>query len=199
MSACDSVIGRGDLITPMRFNEDIPSRYPEGKPLEEDLGLWWVIHSKPNREWKLARYLLNQGISYYMPLYDRKIRIGGLREKITKAPLFKGYLCFALDREKHWRLYDTHDFARIIQITEQNSFVRELQSVSKVLAVEQDLLVKPGLLKGLRVVVTSGPLQGVEGIVVGRSSKGRFAITVEMFNRTVIVNVDPLTDLEILR
>ena len=199
MSACDSVVGCGHLITTMRFSEDIPSRYPEGKPLEEDLGLWWVIHSKPNREWKLARYLLNQEISYYMPLCDRKIKIGRLREKITKAPLFKGYLCFALNREKHWRLYDTHDFARIIQVKEQNSFVKELQSVSKVLEVEQDLLVKPGLLKGRRVVVTSGPLQGVEGIVVGRSNKGRFAITVEMFNRTVIVNVDPLTDLEILR
>ena len=96
-------------------------------------------------------------------------------------------------------MFDTHDFVRIIQIKEQNSFVKELQSVSKVLEVEQDLLVKPGLLKGRRVVVTSGPLQGVEGIVVGRSNKGRFAITVEMFNRTVIVNVDPLTDLEILR
>ncbi|MDA8405994.1 MAG: hypothetical protein M0T73_03925 [Deltaproteobacteria bacterium] len=182
----------------MRFSEGIPPRYPEGKPLEEDLGLWWVIHSKPNREWKLARYLLNQEISYYMPLYDHKIRIGKLHEKIIKAPLFRGYLCVALDREKHWRLYDTHDFARIIQIKEQNSFVKELQSVSRVLAVEQDLLVKPGLLKGRRVVVTSGPLKGVAGMVVGRSSKGRFAITVEMFNRTVIVNVDPLTALEIL-
>ncbi len=184
----------------MPLHDNIPSRFPEGKPLEEDAGLWWVLHSKPNREWKLANYLLHHEISYYMPIYDRKIRVGGFqRERTTKAPLFKGYLCFALDREKHWRLYDTHDFARIVEIKEQNSFVKELQSVSRALEADQDLLVKPGILKGRRVLVVSGPLQGVEGLIVGRSNKGRFAITVEMFNRTVIVNVDPFTDLEIMQ
>lgn len=55
----------------------------------------------------------------------------------------------------------------------------------------------PGIMKGRRVQITSGPLKGAEGIVVGRSKKGQFAITVEMFNRTVIVNVDPFTNLEL--
>jgi transcription antitermination factor NusG len=87
---------------------------------------------------------------------------------------------------------------KIIQIKDQDKFVRELQLVSRVLETGKDLLVKPGILKGRRVMVSSGPLQGAEGIVVGRSKKGKFAITVEMFNRTVIVNVDPFTDLELL-
>jgi len=180
-------------------HENIPSRFPEDMSLEDHMGLWWILHVKPNCEWKLARYLLRHEISYYFPLYDRKIKVGYLRrERITQAPLFRGYICFALDREKHVLLYNTHDFTRIIQIKDQEKFIRELQFVTKALSTGRDLLVKPGILKGRKVIVASGQLQGVEGIVVGRTKKGRFAITVEMFNRTVIVNVDPFTDLELL-
>lgn len=186
-------------MIPAISHNNIPSRFPENRSLEDELGLWWVLHVKPNREWKLVKYLLHHEISYYFPLYDRKTIVGYYRrEKITQAPLFRGYLCFALDREKHGLLYESHDFVKIIQIKDQDKFVRELQLVSKVLETGKDLLVKPGILKGRRVMVSSGPLQGAEGIVVGRSKKGKFAITVEMFNRTVIVNVDPFTDLELL-
>lgn len=183
-------------VTP---RENIPSRYPVDRSLEDDLGLWWILHVKPNREWKLANYLLHHEISYYFPLYDRKTIVGYFRrEKITQAPLFRGYLCFALERENHSFLYESHDFVKIIPINDQDKFVRELQSVSKALETGKDLLVKQGILKGRKVMVSSGPLQGAEGVVLGRSKKGRFAITVEMFNRTVIVNVDPFTDLELL-
>lgn len=181
------------------FRENIPSRFPGDLSLEDKLGLWWILHVRPNCEWKIARYLLRHDICYYFPLYNRKTRVGYLRrERITLAPLFRGYICFALHREKHSLLYDSRDFTRIIQIKNQEKFVRELEFVARAIKTEKDLLLKPGILKGRKVIVTSGQLQGVEGIIIGQSKKGRFAITVEMFNRTVIVNVDSLTDLELL-
>ena len=183
----------------MPAQNDIPSRFPVDRPIEDDTGQWWVLQSKPNREWKLARYLLQREISYYMPLYDRKIKFGAFgREKIVRAPLFRGYLCFALDREKQSLLYNTHDFARIIEIREQDAFVKELQSVSTVTKSQHDLLVQPGVLKGRAALIVSGPLKGLEGVVLRRAKKGQFAISVTMFNRTVILNVNPLTDLEII-
>ncbi|MGP8282558.1 MAG: transcription termination/antitermination protein NusG [Desulfomonilaceae bacterium] len=158
----------------MTVKNDVPSRFPVDRPIEEDTGQWWVLQSKPNREWKLAKYLLQREISYYMPLYDRKVKFGSFgREKVIKAPLFRGYLCFALDREKQTFLYNTHDFVRIIEIKEQDTFVKELQSVSKLTTSGQDLLVKPGVLKGRAALIASGPLKGVEGVVVRRAKKGR--------------------------
>lgn len=184
----------------MPFPSDIPSRFPFDRPLEDDTGIWWVLQCRPNRERRMAKYLLQREISYYLPLYNRQIKIGASRrESIIKAPLFKGYLCFALDRNKHNLLYETHDFARILQIRDQDTFVAELQSVSKVIKTEQDLLVKPGLLRGRRALIVSGPLKGLEGVIVRHAKSGQFAITVEMFNRTVILNVNPFTDLQILR
>ncbi|MFH0958442.1 MAG: transcription termination/antitermination NusG family protein [Pseudomonadota bacterium] len=193
-----SAVGYGNLILIMASHDNIPSRFPEDRSLEQDLGLWWILHSKPNREWKLAKYLLNHEISYYLPIYQRKTRIGYFRlEKIIPTRLFRGYICIALDTKNHHLLYDTHDFVRIIKVNDQNGFVREIELVAKAIETGHDLFVMPGIMKGRRVRITSGPLKGAEGVVVGRSKKGQFAITVEMFNRTVIVNVDPFTNLEL--
>ncbi len=188
-----------NLISGMLPRTDVPSRFPVDLPIEDDTERWWVLQSKPNRDWKLATYLLNREISYYMPLYDRRIKFGSFgREKVVRAPLFKGYLCVALDREKHSLLYDSHDFARIIEIKDQATFVKELQSVARVTTTEQDLQVKAGVLKGRTALITSGPLKGVEGVVMSRAKKGKFAISISMFNRTLILNVNPFTDLEIV-
>ena len=182
----------------MLSHNGIPSRFPADRSIEDDMGRWWVLQTKPNRDLKLAKYLLKQEISYYMPLHDQKIRYGALRkEKVLRGPLIKGYLCVALDKTSHNRLYNSHDFARIIEVKDQSNFVKELQSLSRVTEAEQDLDVRPGVLKGRPAFVVSGPLKGVEGIVLNRVRKGHFAISVEMFSRTVVLNVNPRTNLGI--
>lgn len=65
-------------------------------------------------------------------------------------------------------------------------------NASKAIEAGSDLLAKPGILKGRRVLVASGSLKSVEGVVVVRSKKGKFAITVSMFSRTVILNMDTI-------
>ena len=162
------------------------------------MGRWWVLQTKPNRDLKLARYLLKQEISYFMPFHDQKIKYGCLgREKVLRAPLIKGYLCVALDKTDHKRLYNNHDFAKIIEVKDQGRFVKELEALFKVTETEQDLDVLPGVLNGRPAFVVSGPLKGVEGVVLSRAKRGHFAISVGMFNRTVILKVNPMTSLEI--
>jgi hypothetical protein len=50
----------------------VPARYPEGRTLEEDVGLWWILHTKPRGERHIAQYLLNREISYYLPAVSQK-------------------------------------------------------------------------------------------------------------------------------
>ncbi len=179
--------------------EKVSCRYPENRSLTEDIGQWWALHVKPNREWRMATYLRHKGISYYLPIYEHKRRFGyPPREKITLRPLFRGYICFALHKDNHSVLYDSRDFVRIIEVRNQDQFVRELESVSIALTVGKDLFVRSGLARGKKVFVQNGPFQGVEGIVTRHSKKGQIAISVEMFNRTVIINLDEFTKLDVM-
>ena len=67
-----------DIESVAAVKKTVKARHPEDRPLDEDLGAWWVMHVKPNCEKQLATYLLNRNISYYMPLYQRKTKVGYL-------------------------------------------------------------------------------------------------------------------------
>jgi len=179
--------------------ESIPARYPEDRDLSEDLGTWWVMHIKPNCERQVATYLLNRHIGYYLPLYEKKSRVGYFKRlRTTRVPLFSGYLCFALEKEQHNLLYDTKKFVRIIKVEDQERFVSELQAIARAIESGADLLVKPGLVPGKRVRILSGPLEGIEGVIVSRRNTKELAISVQMFNQSVMVKLEPFTKVEIL-
>ncbi len=183
----------------MKSAEYISCRYPEDRALSEDVGMWWALHVKPNREWRMASFLMHKGISYYLPIYEHKKRYGyPPRERVTIRPLFRGYICFALHKDKHPLLYDSKDFVRILEVPNQDQFVRELESVVIALKVGKDLFVRSGLATGKKVIVVSGPFKGVEGVVTRHSKKGQIALTVEMFNRTVLINLDEFTDVDMI-
>lgn len=183
----------------MNPGERVYCRYPEDRSIAEDMGRWWALHVKPNREWRMASYLMHKNISYYLPIYEHKRRFGyPPREKITLRPLFRGYICFALHKDKHAILYNSHDFVRIIEVPNQEQFIRELESVSIALKVGKDLFVRSGLARGKKVYVTNGPFKGVEGVVTRHSKKGQIAISVEMFNRTVMINLDEFTTVDVV-
>ena len=173
-------------------------RFPEGRPIADDLGSWWVIHTKPNCEVGLANYMERRGISYYLPLVPKKKIVGMLRRVRTIiVPLFSGYLCFALEKEQHNLLYDTKKFVRIIKVDDQERFVTELTAIAKAIDSQvADFTVHAGILVGKRVAILAGPLQGHEGIVVRRNKQQKLALAVHMFNQSVIVNLDPTTELE---
>jgi transcription antitermination factor NusG len=181
----------------MTVRDTVPARFPEDRPLYEDLGCWWVMHIKPNCEKKVAAYLLNRNISYYFPLYKEKRSVGYFRTtRVIEVPLFRGYLCFALEKEDHKLLYDTSKFLRIIKVDDQERFVKELSAVAKAIDTGIDLLVRPGLVPGKRVVISSGPLEGTEGVVLARRHGSRLALSVRMFNQTVLVRLDDMTSVK---
>ncbi|MEW6139947.1 MAG: transcription termination/antitermination NusG family protein [Thermodesulfobacteriota bacterium] len=176
-----------------------PTRFPEDRPLKADLGHWWVVHVKPNCEKMMATYLFNRGISYFLPMYRKKQRQGHFKRfKIIEEPLFRGYLCFALEKEDHNLLYDTKKLVRIIQVKDQEKFVQELEAVARVAEKLDDLVVKPGLAPGKKIMILSGPLEGTIGVILRRRETKQLALSVEMFNQTVLVRLDPDTEVEVL-
>jgi transcription antitermination factor NusG len=183
----------------MSSSNQIPFRYPQDRSLDDDLGSWWVLHIKPNCEKKVATYLLNRNISYYLPMYSKRTRVGYFKRiRTTELPLFRGYICFALDKESHNMLYDSRKLVRIIKVEDQERFVKELQAVARAIESGEDLVVKAGLVPGKRVLILSGPLEGTEGVVVRRNKERQLALSVYMFNQSVMVRIDGDTELEVL-
>jgi transcription antitermination factor NusG len=179
----------------MQPREEVPQRYPEGRSISEDLGLWRVLHVKSNWEKKVAAHLMSKNISYYLPLRRARRSAGRFRSsRIIEVPVFKGYVCFALEEDEQQLLYGSGLFVRILPVEDQERFVKELQAIGRAIETEEDLTLWSGVVPGKRVVIESGPLKGTEGVVVGSGTKRRLALSVQMFNQSVLVRLDPFTD-----
>src|SRR5439155_1836938 len=68
--------------------------------LPSDVFPWWVAHTRSRREKAVARHLEQNGVPFYLPQRERRVRRGG-RTLTSYLPLFGGYVFFrGLSRER---------------------------------------------------------------------------------------------------
>ena len=75
--------------------------------------------------------------------------------------------------------------------------LKKLTAVARAIETGEELLIQPGLVPGRKVYIASGPLEGAEGVIVGRRHK-QLALSVQMFNQSVLVKLDQFTKVEVL-
>jgi transcription antitermination factor NusG len=172
------------------------ARYPEGRPLEDSLGVWAVAQVKSRQEKALAWDLASAGIPYYMPMGEKRTRRrdnGKVRKSVI--PLFTGYLALGLAREDWERVFRTARVATVIPVDDQRGFVRELNQIERSLASRFRVSLAPAFAVGQLVRVKHGPLMGLEGEVARVKGQAIFVVWVRMFSQAVRIEVDEL-DLE---
>ncbi len=165
------------------------------RPIDEIDGSWWVLHTRARHEKALAAELDESGINLFLPLISVTRRYGRRRVNIF-LPLFPGYLFVAfVSEEDRIRCLRTQRVARTIRVENQDRLREELEHIRRALVLGQRLQLYPGIKTGRRCRVISGPLKGVEGVVVRRNKKGRIYLEVDILGQSAMVDVE-LTDLE---
>ncbi|MBI1388476.1 MAG: hypothetical protein GC154_08510 [bacterium] len=172
--------------------DEYAMRWPSGRPLEEDLGAWRVAYLKPRNEKALARECQQAGISYYLPLYvKRSRRRDNNKQRKSVMPLFPGYFPFVDRGDESQRLHQTNRVVHILDVSDQDAFVRDLAMVWRAAESGAKLEVTPGFVEGQRVRVQDGPLLGMTGVVESvYRDKPRLIINVEALNLAVKVEID---------
>jgi hypothetical protein len=174
-----------------RLDENPLPRFPENRPLEADRGKWKVAYLKSRREKQFAVDLMRKGISYYLPLYVKAIRRkDNGKQRKSVLPLFPGYMAFACGPEVLRGLHGQEDLVSVINIIDQEKFMRELDQVKTLLDRNVALRPRNGITPGARIKVLAGALEGLEGIVIKEENETRFVVNVEMFGQSVSAKID---------
>lgn len=153
------------------------TRYPD-RPIEEAGAPWWLAKVKPRQEKKFALDLYQEGIEYYLPLYEHVVRNEKIkRTRVYKHPLFPGYVCFSQATPSH--IYTSGRVVDVIRISNQKRFVSELSRIYQ--AFEQRYIIEPvenDIRVGEEVRICAGPLRGMSGKVVRLKNRLRVIISV---------------------
>jgi len=163
--------------------------YPENSVIEEMPGRWWVARTKSRHEKALAQWLRRWEIGYFLPLRE-KLHRGKGRSYKCLVPLFGGYVFFCGDDKKRYTALMSNRIAQVIDVVDQAGLVGELSQLHEAISRGAALDPHPYLQAGDRCQVTSGPLRGLEGIVVRRSGVTRLVLQVGMLGQAAAVEVE---------
>ena len=173
------------------FIEKTPDRY------------WGFAYLRPRTEKKVAEKLAGMDVPVYLPLVN-KARLHHGTKVVTSFPMIPSYIFLAagdLERtelKKHEKEFVQIELLR--EKSEEETLIRELNALRKfeILAQTEDVLINPGIQHGDKVIVTQGPLKGLETEVIRREDqKNAIVINITILEKTVeyLVSADMLKKL----
>ena len=157
---------------------------------------WFVCHTKPRCEKRLARLLDLEKFAHYLPLLQSIRRYGTQVKKFTK-PLFPGYVFARVLPEKKTRIYQQDLLVRAMLVENEALFLRQLEDVKLICASGLEASLRPLLKKGTRVRVLSGPLAGLEGFVDDPANPRGVVVSVDVLQQGLLIPL-PLENLKLL-
>lgn len=156
---------------------------------------WHVVWTNNNCEDVVSAQLRARGFHPFVPRIETWTRRSNSR-RLVAVPLFPGYLFLndALDKARHVEVRKARGVVAILgEGWERPAVVpeAEIQAIRRLVDARVPTFAHPYLREGRRVRIKSGPLTGVEGILLRvRPDKGLLVLSVDMLQRSVAVEVD---------
>lgn len=149
---------------------------------------WFVLHTRYNQEKKVAEQLAARGVEHFLPLTQHTRRYGRRRMQV-ELPLFSGYIFLLGSPQDAYEQDRTRRLVQIIEVRDQLRLEWELSNIRMALECGVDLSPYRHLHEGVRVRVTEGPFEGLEGVIEDCTRPDRLILQVEMLGRSVAVEL----------
>lgn len=157
---------------------------------------WYVIHTKPRCEKKLADYARLKDIVYYLPQFN-SVHSYQYRQVVFTKPMFPGYMFSRLNTAQRDVLKITGYAANFIKVQYERELLDELNFIYNGSKKKADFEHALWLSSGLEVEIVKGPLKGLHGVVADHTKIGEVRLQVNMLHQAVMVKVNP-TDVKII-
>ncbi len=195
--ACPPVaLKRRDALPPEAGSSADPP-HPNREPGSEGAGItafaprWFALRLRSNREFQVRDALAARGIEVFLPTWSEDVKWTD-RWKTTTRPLFPGYVFARLSRSIDF--YAALLIRGVVQFlpSSHNPWPIDEREINAVLGVvaAQARAAPCEYQAGERVTIASGPLAGVQGVVVRTRGATHVVLTVEMLRRSIRVELD---------
>lgn len=163
---------------------------PQVQSLTELTGTWWVGYTRPRFEKAFAWDLLGHGIGYFLPMRE-KVTFSGSRKRRLMTPLFPSYVFFCGTEQDRYKAMTTNRVCQTIEVANQKALIDELASIEKALLSKVVIDSYPSLPVGRSCRIISGPMIGIEGVVIRRDQgKTRMVLEVTILGQGALVEID---------
>ena len=152
---------------------------------------WCAVQVTPRHEVIVSAILRTKGYEEFLPLY-RVRRQWSDRRKELEVPLFTGYVFCRLNSGIPWSIITTPGVLRIVGTRKEIAVIdnQEIEAIQFVLKAGVKIEPCAYAKIGDRMRITSGTLNGLEGIVTSYKNQQRLVLSVDLIQSSVSVEVD---------
>lgn len=152
---------------------------------------WFAAYTCANHEKRVAAELGVRSVEHFLPLYNSVRRWKDRRVQL-ELPLFPGYVFVRLPLCERLRVLQISSVVRLVGFGGLPVPLpdEEMELMRSGLAQSAGAEPHRFLTVGRRVRITAGPFAGLEGVMKRRKSGLRVVISLELIQRSIMVDVD---------
>jgi transcription antitermination factor NusG len=160
---------------------------------------WYAAYTCAHHEKSVTRHLELRSMESFLPLYEKSSRWKDRQVKV-QLPLFSGYVFVRMQLDEKLRVLQIPGVVSLVGFNRQPAPIADEEMRALQCGLNGTLLAEPWpfITVGQLVRVKSGPLRGLDGVLVRKKTVCRFVLSLQLIQRSVAVEVDA-ADLESVR
>jgi len=152
---------------------------------------WFVLFTMPNHEKMVCQNLMKRGIEAFLPL-RKEIRQWSDRKKRIMVPLFPNYVFIKIPANDRFKVFEVPGIVRYLDSNANPTVIREREiDIIKSFLNEDFEVTNEQFAKGDEVLITSGPMRNIRGVLVCKRGTKRLLISIESIKRNLLIDVSP--------
>jgi transcription termination/antitermination protein NusG len=154
-------------------------------------GGWYALYTRHQHEKTVEDLLSRKGFVTFLPLYAAARRWKD-RNKILSLPLYPNYVFLHGGLDRRLAILNTPGVIGVVGFAGRTSMIPniEIEAIRRIIANRLNVEPHPFLKCGDWVRLKSGPLEGIEGILVRKKNVHRLVLSVDLLQKSVSVEVD---------
>jgi transcription elongation factor/antiterminator RfaH len=152
---------------------------------------WYALYTRSRLEKRTEKLLAEKGIQVYLPL-QKRFRQWSDRKKWVYEPLFRSYVFVYISKDEYSKVVKTEGVVRFVTFEGEAARIppQQIKAVKHYEKTGEDLEDKPAQYTvGDKVVVTRGPMKGLEGMLVEHTGKKRVRVEIHGINKSLFIKL----------
>jgi transcription antitermination factor NusG len=181
-------------VSEIVFITQIPSLDPQERAVLPASYLelrWYAAYTCANHEKRVREQLEQRSIESYLPVY-KTVRRWKDRQMPMQLPLFPGYVFVRMALVDRLRVLQVPSVVRLVGFNGHLAALPDAEIEGLKNGLASGVRAEPHcfLTDGRRVRIKAGPLEGREGILLRRKGSLRVVLSIELIQRSIVVDVD---------
>ncbi len=156
-------------------------------PVNQDNKNWYALYTHSRCEFKVEEALKEKNIIVYLPV-TKTVKKWSDRKKEITLPLFACYVFINATEKERLISLQHNQIVRCLTDAGKPAIIPnwQMENLKKMISSSPSVSVIEGLSVGEEIEIKSGPLKGVEGILLNIGNKKHLAISIKLLNRTIL-------------